>query len=271
MSSAGRAGGYPRAPTGRHYAHVTVRIMIDPLCEVCGERRPDAVERPVPLRTLACNTCWNAVTTFPEREPLPPAINELVEQLDEGLNVDVRAGSPTTCRDCGAAGSWHRTVNGRWIILEPGDYPIGKVPSGRRWRVAGDGTAVNLRSALPTDSCRITHFDVCPAGPEPADAPFLRAVWLRNAGGPEPVEAKPAGGGVRNGDPSVDRADVMNAVDCPRCGAPAGEPCLRRDRITARISLHRARWDHFDAFREVSDGRPSRGIMVRPADQPGRT
>ncbi|OON82552.1 DUF6083 domain-containing protein [Streptomyces tsukubensis] len=71
--------------------------------------------------------------------------------------------SSTTCRMCGAPARWHRTPRGRWILMEPGDRPTGSVPAGRRWRIAGDGTAVYLASSLPSDTCRVSHFDFCPA------------------------------------------------------------------------------------------------------------
>jgi hypothetical protein len=29
----------------------------------------------------------------------------------------------------------------------------------------------------PTDQCRITHFDVCPAKPAPGDGSLLLAIW----------------------------------------------------------------------------------------------
>ncbi|MFD3706147.1 DUF6083 domain-containing protein [Nocardia sp. NPDC058658] len=53
-------------------------------------------------------------------------------------------------------------------------------PTGQRWRVAGDGTAVNLGGANPTDECRITHFDVCPAKRAPEDGALLLGVWRGN-------------------------------------------------------------------------------------------
>lgn len=62
-------------------------------------------------------------------------------------------------------------------MLEPGGYPTGKIPPGKRWRVAGDGTAVNLGRANPADECRITHFDVCPARRMPDDGTLLTAIW----------------------------------------------------------------------------------------------
>ncbi|MEN8649585.1 DUF6083 domain-containing protein [Streptomyces sp. 21So2-11] len=41
-------------------------------------------------------------------------------------------------------------------------HPTHAVPAGQRWRVAPDGAAVKLGSASPTDTCRISHFSVCP-------------------------------------------------------------------------------------------------------------
>ncbi|WP_328943650.1 DUF6083 domain-containing protein [Streptomyces sp. NBC_00250] len=85
------------------------------------------------------------------------------------------------CRRCGARAEWHRTVRGRWIMIEPGELATTAVPAGSRWRVAGDGTAVNLGSAVPSDTCRVSHFDVCAAGPEPVGSPALLALWRGHA------------------------------------------------------------------------------------------
>ncbi|MEV4936702.1 DUF6083 domain-containing protein [Streptomyces zaomyceticus] len=93
------------------------------------------------------------------------------------------AGRPgaSACGRCGARAEWHRTVRGRWIMIEPGELRTATVPAGGRWRVAGDGTAVNLGSAVPSDTCRISHFDVCPARPEPVGSPLLLALWRGHA------------------------------------------------------------------------------------------
>ncbi|MFF3623586.1 DUF6083 domain-containing protein [Streptomyces sp. NPDC002467] len=72
-------------------------------------------------------------------------------------------GRPAVCRLCGEAAYWHRTVWGKWLLVQPGERPCHLVPAGRRWRIAGDGTAVNLGASLPSDTCRVSHFDVCPA------------------------------------------------------------------------------------------------------------
>ncbi|MFF3839676.1 DUF6083 domain-containing protein [Streptomyces sp. NPDC001930] len=94
-----------------------------------------------------------------------------------------RAVGPATsaCRRCGGQGAWHRTVKGRWIMIEPGELVTTAVPAGSRWRVAGDGTAVNLGSAVPSDTCRVSHFDVCAAGPEPVGSLVLLALWRGHA------------------------------------------------------------------------------------------
>lgn len=64
--------------------------------------------------------------------------------------------------------------------MEPGELRTGAVPPGSRYRVAGDGTAVGLRSAVPDGTCRISHFDVCGAKPAPVGSPALTRVWRRN-------------------------------------------------------------------------------------------
>ncbi|MFE6059539.1 DUF6083 domain-containing protein [Streptomyces sp. NPDC056431] len=94
-----------------------------------------------------------------------------------------RAAGPATsaCRRCGGRGTWYRTVRGRWIMIEPGELATTAVPAGSRWRVAGDGTAVNLGSAVPSDTCRVSHFDVCAASPEPVGSLVLLALWRGHA------------------------------------------------------------------------------------------
>lgn len=76
---------------------------------------------------------------------------------------DAREGRPTVCRRCGEAAYWHQTVRGKWILIQPGEAPCNLVPVGKRWRIARDGTAVNLGASAPTDTCRVSHFDVCSA------------------------------------------------------------------------------------------------------------
>jgi hypothetical protein len=146
------------------------------VCMACGSE-DGARERPVPLRTVACDACWDDAVNFPDREPERIDVALAVEQLRPGPVAEPREGNAASCKDCGAECAWHRTERGRWLLLEPGGYPTDKVPPGKRWRVAGDGTAVNLGSANPTDECRITHFDVCPAKSAPDDGSLLLAIW----------------------------------------------------------------------------------------------
>lgn len=148
----------------------------DAVCMACGSS-DGARKRPVPLHTVACDACWDDAVHFPDREPQRLDLAPVLEQLRAARVADPKEGSATTCKDCDASCSWHRTERGRWLLLEPGDYPTDKIPPGKRWRVAGDGTAVNLGSASPTDECRITHFDVCPAKPAPEDSSLLLALW----------------------------------------------------------------------------------------------
>ncbi|WP_425296790.1 DUF6083 domain-containing protein [Nocardia cyriacigeorgica] len=121
---------------------------------VCGASE-GARERPVPLRTVACEECWDKAAQFPEREPERPDVELVADQLRTAPVVDPREGSPTFCKYCDTEALWHRTLHGRWILLEYGAYPTFQIPPGKRWRVAGDGTAVNLGGANPTDECRM--------------------------------------------------------------------------------------------------------------------
>lgn len=123
-----------------------------------------------------------------DREPV--LLAEALPSVVDGIRLAARAaipvadpalGTATTCGRCGCAAYRHRTAGGHWLLVEPGDWPPAAVPAGRRWRVAGDGTAVNLRAAVPSDTCRISHVDVCPAGPPPVASPVLLAQWRRNA------------------------------------------------------------------------------------------
>nr|WSY53475.1 DUF6083 domain-containing protein [Streptomyces sp. NBC_00886] len=135
-----------------------------------------------------CTTCEQAGSGHPSREPvlvgdvLAATADALFHAADTVTAVpDPRVSGATTCDACGGEAEWHRTPRGRWTMIEPGDWSTGPIPVGRRWRIAGDGTAVNLGAASPSDTCRISHFDVCPSRPAPTDSPVLVALWRRNA------------------------------------------------------------------------------------------
>jgi hypothetical protein len=124
----------------------------------------------------------------PDREPvlladaLVTALDGIAHAARTGRGVpDPRSGGETACGECGAAAEWHRTEGGGWVMIEPGACPAAWIPTGKRWRIAGDGTAVNLGSAVPSDICRISHFDVCPAtATAPVGSPLLLSRWRRN-------------------------------------------------------------------------------------------
>jgi len=148
-------------------------------CAACGST-DGAQVRPVPLKTVACDACWTQASAgFPSREPERPDYGLVLGQIQAGSG----AGNGATCRYCGAHGTWHRTERGSWMIIEPGNYPTGQIPAGKRWRVAGDGTAVNLRRGNPADVCRISHFDVCPSKSAPSDGKLLLAIWRQHHAG----------------------------------------------------------------------------------------
>ncbi|WP_262387209.1 DUF6083 domain-containing protein [Streptomyces sp. TRM49041] len=138
-----------------------------PACAAC--EGPGA-EWSVPFMLPLCPACTKAGTGSPDRDPVRlgdilPVTAAALRASGSGAPARVpapRTGSPMTCRHCGGRARWHRTTGDRWVAIEPGVRPAAGVPRGRRWYIAGDGTAVNLRGALPSDTCRVSHFDVCP-------------------------------------------------------------------------------------------------------------
>jgi hypothetical protein len=96
------------------------------VCMSCGASE-GAKERPVPLRTVACDSCWQDAVNFPDREPERVDFALAMEQLRPGPAKNPREGNAAICKDCGASCAWHRTENGRWLLLEPGGYPTDKV------------------------------------------------------------------------------------------------------------------------------------------------
>lgn len=135
-----------------------------------------------------CGPCDRAEAGQPSREPV--LLAEVLAGASAALRYADRTGAPvrddrtpagSSCRRCDAPAAWHRTTGGSWILIEPGTFPVTHLPPGKRWRIAGDGTAVNLGGAVPADLCRISHFDVCPGNPAPAGSLTLLSLWWRNA------------------------------------------------------------------------------------------
>ncbi|WP_242427809.1 DUF6083 domain-containing protein [Streptomyces sp. Root431] len=154
-------------------------------CEVCGAPYGSWIAN---LGMALCGTCERAGSDRPVREPV--LVGDVLAGMTAAVTIAARTGravpdprrpSTGTCDGCGAGAAWHRTLRGRWVLMEPGELAARVVPAGRRWRIAGDGTAVALGSAVPSDTCRISHFDVCPARPAPADSPTLLALWRGHA------------------------------------------------------------------------------------------
>ncbi|GGU76304.1 hypothetical protein GCM10010275_08420 [Streptomyces litmocidini] len=171
-------------------------------CDSCGTPYGTWVTS---LGMTLCAECERTGAAHPERDPVlvGDVLAGLVEVVAQGARVvaqrtrpgsavrdeagpvsdtpDARAPVPAVCDRCGALAEWHRTARGRWVMIEPGELTARLVPAGRRWRVGGDGTAVDLGAAVPSDGCRVSHFDVCPARPAPADSPVMLALWRSHA------------------------------------------------------------------------------------------
>ncbi|UUS31903.1 DUF6083 domain-containing protein [Streptomyces changanensis] len=136
-----------------------------PACAACGA--PGGQWSAALLMPL-CPDCTRAGTGSPDRDPV--RLGEVLPVTAAALRASgglprvppPRTGSVMTCRYCGGRARWHRTAGDRWVAMEPGARPVAGVPRGRRWYIAGDGTAVHLRGAVPSGTCRVSHFDVCP-------------------------------------------------------------------------------------------------------------
>ncbi|WP_199881574.1 DUF6083 domain-containing protein [Streptomyces sp. CB03911] len=98
---------------------------------------------------------------------------------DAAPGADAEAG--VSCRRCGARAVWHLTVRGRWILMEPGEWPTDAVPVGKRWRITADGIAVNLGASGRPDTCRISHFDTCAEEPAPYESSVMLGLWHHHA------------------------------------------------------------------------------------------
>lgn len=152
-------------------------------CAVCGHSGPDVIERDVPLRTQVCDACWAKATTEPsspaEREPERIDPEQFLDQLADPWSPrsDAREGTSGSCSRCGAQANWHKTVNGHWILMEVDSFPTRLIAPGHRWRIGGDGTAINLGRANPSDTVRVSHFDACPSRPAPGHSPMLLTLW----------------------------------------------------------------------------------------------
>lgn len=137
-----------------------------PVCAAC--EGPGA-QWSLPLMMPLCAACTKAGTGSADRDPV--RLGDVLPVTAAALRASgrgparvpsPRTGAPMTCRYCGGRARWHRTTGDRWVAIEPGVRPVAGVPRGRRWYIAGDGTAVHLHGAAPVDTCRVSHFDVCP-------------------------------------------------------------------------------------------------------------
>ncbi|CAL9471418.1 DUF6083 domain-containing protein [Streptomyces sp. enrichment culture] len=143
------------------------RAAAGPVCAAC--EGPGA-QWSLPLMMPLCPACTKAGTGSADRDPV--RLGDVLPVTAAALRASgrgpapvpsPRTGAPMTCRYCGGRARWHRTTGDRWVAIEPGVRPVAGVPRGRRWYIAGDGTAVHLHGAVPADTCRVSHFDVCPA------------------------------------------------------------------------------------------------------------
>lgn len=158
-------------------------------CVSCGE--PGELREDLPMPVFACASCLTAAQAQPfERDPAAPAqlskrpadpeethTRRHVEQESDASPRPRRAGS--SCRNCGAAGQWFKTLRGTSILMEPGVFVASEIPQRQRWEITHGDTAALMQVFPESGHCRVCHFDVCPSrvsdhGPENAR---LRQLW----------------------------------------------------------------------------------------------
>lgn len=136
---------------------------------------------------------------------------------------NVELGALAQCDVCGMGVRRHCDTEGNTVELDPREAPVGLVPAGLRWYVAGDGTAINLGAAGP-ESVRVRHHDACHS--PRADLATLRALWPvpSVAVGPLPpgINTEHEIHGVLRHPPTREQA---RSVLCPACEADPGHPC----------------------------------------------
>lgn len=146
--------------------------MGDEPCGECGRCDPSTRFRLVGAVDM-CEACWQRAVT----------------EIDNAQAIDEYAAAPPPpapplCRHCTLQMDRYPTGYGRWVLLDPLEYPPTAVPPHVRWRVCEDGTAVRLRDSVPAgvSGCRILHAAVCPNQGEPIDyPPVLRVLRQYNA------------------------------------------------------------------------------------------
>lgn len=180
------------APEGSSAGSADIPQQAGPACPACGA--PGARWHG-PLALPLCPGCTGAASSAPAGDPvrlgdLLPVMTAALARAEQGRPLPERPravpspdeGKPMTCRYCFAPGRWHTTLGGAWIPMEPDPFPAYRVPPRHRWRIAPDGTALPLGRAVPADTCRVSHFSVCPAHPAPLESPELMARWRAHGG-----------------------------------------------------------------------------------------
>ncbi|MCX4673595.1 DUF6083 domain-containing protein [Streptomyces sp. NBC_01381] len=155
-------------------------------------------------------------------------------------------GDLAQCDVCRMGVRRHSDSEGSTVDLDLREAPVGLVPAGLRWYVAGDGTAINLGQAGP-ETVRVRHHDACHSGR--ADLTTLRTLW------PVPfVAVGPLPPGV-NSENEIHEAlrrpttrEQARSIPCPVCEVDAGLPCTGPDG-ERRSANHRERANAYRSAR----------------------
>ncbi|MFF2411770.1 DUF6083 domain-containing protein [Streptomyces sp. NPDC058092] len=91
--------------------------------------------------------------------------------------------APPNCPHCGLPQDRYPTLDGHWVLLEPGiNVAAHTIPPRRRWILTTDRKAMNLWDAEPTQGaqCHIAHRAVCPYLPPEDDPLWVTALRQEN-------------------------------------------------------------------------------------------
>lgn len=160
-------------------------------------------------------------------------------------------GALEQCPECQMVIRRHLDIEGDTVELDLREAPVGLVPAALRWRVAGDGTALNLGWTEPAETVRVRHRDACHSTqPELAT---LHALWGSPMATPDALVPLPPGldseAQVREELRRQPTREQARGIACPYCDADLCCPCTdlngevrsanHKERATA---YRRARW-----------------------------
>ncbi|MFH8485315.1 DUF6083 domain-containing protein [Streptomyces longisporoflavus] len=134
-------------------------------------------------------------------------------------------GDLAQCDVCRMGVRQHYDTEGSLVELDLREAPVGLVPEGLRWCVAGDGTAINLGHAGP-ETVRVGRHDACHSlRPDLTNLRTLFALAPVAVVGPLPRGVNTEAEIYKELRRTPTREQVRSII-CPYCDADPGLPCV---------------------------------------------